>query len=793
METIAFYSYKGGVGRSLLVANAARFLGILGKRVVALDLDFEAPGLHYKLGRVPAKSETSETGGAVPYLAATAEGAQAPPPLEEHMVELALPEGSGGWLRLMPAGHAPQQDYWVALKLLRERLQFDDPSGKGLAALLDLHARIQEELRPDYLLIDARTGVTELGGLATTALANSVVCLFVANQESIDGTLAIVGALRGAARLPGLSAVRVIPVVARATADMPREGRTAESIKRLMEIGEGRDHGDKSDPSPFVLPHDTFVGTTERLVGGDRRASAFSPLHKAYLELFQHLFPQSRKKAKEILQRLEAVAGLRETITNRRRGRFGSGSAFEPWEDSAIIEGVVLETGSPASRYADLVCRNARGEALMVAEYISESGESAALEEWKKHSSLRCVVLLSRKSKSQYTNQAIHCRSDGWGDFQRSERYDPPFPKEFDFFPNVGDRSFDQVLEALHQGHKELVPEIVAQWRECMAAAAGIHMKGPPWRPVEARRILDSLAGTEKTEVAVRILRHASEMSYPRRDFDDRFEGRGLTALTEEELFAPLFWRLPVEAAIRYSSEFPHPRWLPSFAGHRLLAEGVMGLHFDPLRSATKEADFTASEAPLNHDEEHEDRTLRRIQRRFFRRKRIVLSENPPPLLVWDQGLRQDPYWSGELEDAGDKALEKAKELLKTASRIRSWLREIVNRKALVVGNLLGRYNPQSGRIELFTAVLDALAPLLGLQPRYVKSVAFIHLSVFAMGHEAYDLDDQPGTGFAAASIGSPLHEASPIHIALSQYYTYRLIERLSDMNLKGAFEKLSH
>ena len=44
METIAFYSYKGGVGRSLLVANAARFLGMLGKRVVALDLDFEAPG-----------------------------------------------------------------------------------------------------------------------------------------------------------------------------------------------------------------------------------------------------------------------------------------------------------------------------------------------------------------------------------------------------------------------------------------------------------------------------------------------------------------------------------------------------------------------------------------------------------------------------------------------------------------------------------------------------------------------------------------------------------------------------
>jgi len=80
------------------------------------------------------------------------------------MLELPVPEGSGGWLRLMPAGPAPHREYWTALKQLRERLRFDDSSGKGLAALLDLHARIQDELKPDYLLIDSRTGVTEPGG-----------------------------------------------------------------------------------------------------------------------------------------------------------------------------------------------------------------------------------------------------------------------------------------------------------------------------------------------------------------------------------------------------------------------------------------------------------------------------------------------------------------------------------------------------------------------------------------------------------------------------------------------------
>src|SRR6185295_1485426 len=50
MQTVAFYSYKGGVGRTLLVANTAQFLAMSGRKVVALDLDLEAPGLHQKLG-----------------------------------------------------------------------------------------------------------------------------------------------------------------------------------------------------------------------------------------------------------------------------------------------------------------------------------------------------------------------------------------------------------------------------------------------------------------------------------------------------------------------------------------------------------------------------------------------------------------------------------------------------------------------------------------------------------------------------------------------------------------------
>src|SRR5262250_840359 len=45
-RVITFYSYKGGAGRSMALANVAWILASNGKRVLALDWDLEAPGLH---------------------------------------------------------------------------------------------------------------------------------------------------------------------------------------------------------------------------------------------------------------------------------------------------------------------------------------------------------------------------------------------------------------------------------------------------------------------------------------------------------------------------------------------------------------------------------------------------------------------------------------------------------------------------------------------------------------------------------------------------------------------------
>lgn len=41
---VTFYSYKGGTGRTMALANTAWILAANGKRVLAVDWDLEAPG-----------------------------------------------------------------------------------------------------------------------------------------------------------------------------------------------------------------------------------------------------------------------------------------------------------------------------------------------------------------------------------------------------------------------------------------------------------------------------------------------------------------------------------------------------------------------------------------------------------------------------------------------------------------------------------------------------------------------------------------------------------------------------
>ena len=104
MQTITFYSYKGGTGRTLALANAAKYLARLGQKVFAIDLDLQAPGLHHKLRLNTQESMPPITQGVVDCVYSFAVKGLLPESLDPYIMEVPNEEERDGRITLMPAG-----------------------------------------------------------------------------------------------------------------------------------------------------------------------------------------------------------------------------------------------------------------------------------------------------------------------------------------------------------------------------------------------------------------------------------------------------------------------------------------------------------------------------------------------------------------------------------------------------------------------------------------------------------------------------------------------------------------
>ena len=76
---ITFYSYKGGTGRSMALANAAWAMAMAGKRVLVMDWDLEAPGIHRYFHPFLNDPNLTATDGVIEYLMRMARTAAAQP------------------------------------------------------------------------------------------------------------------------------------------------------------------------------------------------------------------------------------------------------------------------------------------------------------------------------------------------------------------------------------------------------------------------------------------------------------------------------------------------------------------------------------------------------------------------------------------------------------------------------------------------------------------------------------------------------------------------------------------
>lgn len=192
MYVVTFYSFKGGVGRTMALANVAMELVRRGRRVLVVDFDLEAPG-------IPTFAEfrdASERRGLVDYVLDYI-GTGNAPDVREFVCACGAVEGNGdaGNLWVMPAGRQ-DSEYPNRLnsidwqRLYREQdgyLMFEDM--KAQWANLDPRGI-------DYVLVDSRTGHTDVGGICTRQLPDAVAVMFYANEQNLSGLRKVIGDIR---------------------------------------------------------------------------------------------------------------------------------------------------------------------------------------------------------------------------------------------------------------------------------------------------------------------------------------------------------------------------------------------------------------------------------------------------------------------------------------------------------------------------------------------------------------------------------------------------------------------
>ncbi len=203
---VAFYSYKGGVGRSLALANLAYVLAREGRKVLIIDFDLEAPGQHQS-----DLFQLSSPGPGIvdmldDYLSYRKQLNAGETSGSYHLkLERYLRVGEGwqphrdqaeeaeqGSLWLMPAGEVDSPDYPQRLG----NLNWDEFYAQQGRAFFHLFKAELRRLGFDDVLIDSRTGLSDVFYITTLELAETVVCVSGYNRQNIEGTQRILGVLR---------------------------------------------------------------------------------------------------------------------------------------------------------------------------------------------------------------------------------------------------------------------------------------------------------------------------------------------------------------------------------------------------------------------------------------------------------------------------------------------------------------------------------------------------------------------------------------------------------------------
>ena len=290
MYVTTFYSFKGGVGRTMALVNVAVDLARRGRRVLAVDFDLEAPGLD--TFDLPGASRT--TPGMIDFVSAYLDTGQAPR-ADQYVFESPGNGTGDGGLWIMPSG-VHQDSYAERLARIDWGRLYEQHDGYLLFE--DLKEQWREFVQPDYVLIDSRTGHTDVGGICTRQLPDAVVILFFPNPQNLRGLTKVVRDIRAERSAPRNKVIDLHFVMSNVP-DLDDEDRILEQTIASFQ----RDLGFAGEPA-VIRRYDSLSLLNQAIFIKDRPRSRLAAEYSVVTSEIMRLNPEDRDGALDYITRM---------------------------------------------------------------------------------------------------------------------------------------------------------------------------------------------------------------------------------------------------------------------------------------------------------------------------------------------------------------------------------------------------------------------------------------------------------------------------------------------------------
>ncbi|MEA5574622.1 MinD/ParA family protein [Calothrix sp. UHCC 0171] len=163
-KIISIHSFRGGTGKSNLIANLAVLIALQGKRVAIVDTDLQSPGIH-ALFNIDNQRQTLND-----YLWNRISITEAAYDISDYILNQ-----QKGQLFLIPASINPED----IAKILSE--------GYNVSLLNSGFRQLIQELNLDYLFIDTHPGLSR-ETLLSIAISNLLIIILRPDRQDFQGT-----------------------------------------------------------------------------------------------------------------------------------------------------------------------------------------------------------------------------------------------------------------------------------------------------------------------------------------------------------------------------------------------------------------------------------------------------------------------------------------------------------------------------------------------------------------------------------------------------------------------------